>query len=173
MHILETERLVIRPFIEEDWIDLYDYQSQSDIMKYEPMIECNERSCKEEAIRRSLDPSYFAITLRDHNKVIGSVYFAKTLKEDNSYLLCCSLNSYYENDDYALEASKAVMKYGFEALGVDKIYPKCHKEHKVSCDLFGQLKSCFIEQSSVSTKEGLDVYHQNTHIFLQEEWIGN
>lgn len=172
MHILKTQRLVIRPFIKEDWIDLYDYQSQSDAMKYEPIDNCSESTCKEEAIRRSLDDAYWAVTLRDHNKVIGSVYFSKFQEvTDKSYHLCCSLNNYYQRDNYALEATKAVMKYGFEALKLDRIYPKCHNDDKMSCDLYDQLKLSLESNNKTSILEKPRKIDNNNHVFLQEEWV--
>ena len=36
MQQLETERLVIRRFKEEDWKDLYEYLSDEEVVRYEP-----------------------------------------------------------------------------------------------------------------------------------------
>ena len=38
MFILETDRLIIRKFVPEDWKDLYEYLSIEEVVKYEPRI---------------------------------------------------------------------------------------------------------------------------------------
>ena len=34
--ILKTKRLLLRKFKYDDWLDLYDYLSQEEVVKYEP-----------------------------------------------------------------------------------------------------------------------------------------
>ena len=36
MHILETERLILRRFTCDDWRDLYEYLSLEEVVRYEP-----------------------------------------------------------------------------------------------------------------------------------------
>lgn len=51
--LLETERLFIRYFSEEDKGDLYDYLSREEVVKYEPYTLYSRQAAAEEAARRA------------------------------------------------------------------------------------------------------------------------
>jgi len=67
--LLETERLFIRYFSEEDKGDLYDYLSREEVVKYEPYTLYSRQAAAEEAARRAEDPDFFAVALKS-GKVI-------------------------------------------------------------------------------------------------------
>ena len=72
--IIETERLILRPFTENDAADAFEYL-------HEPMVHCfacMKTETMEEARKAVLDRAkdgefYFAITLKENGKVIGSI----------------------------------------------------------------------------------------------------
>ena len=74
--LLETERLFIRYFSEEDKGDLYDYLSREEVVKYEPYTLYSRQAAAEEAARRAEDPDFFAVALKS-GKVIGNLYLSK------------------------------------------------------------------------------------------------
>lgn len=43
---MKTERLVIRRFQPEDWLDLYEYLSQEEVVKYEPYEVLQKKKAK-------------------------------------------------------------------------------------------------------------------------------
>jgi RimJ/RimL family protein N-acetyltransferase len=71
---LESQRLVLRGFVHEDWKDLYEYLSDEHVVKYEPYGTLSADNCKKEAERRSEDESFRAVCLKE-GKLIGNVYF--------------------------------------------------------------------------------------------------
>ncbi len=72
--ILETERLILRPFLESDAEDVYEYLK-------EPLVNCfacmkldSVEAARAEVMERSRDTEYiFAIVLKDSGKVIGEI----------------------------------------------------------------------------------------------------
>ena len=137
MKVMETERLIIRNFKEEDWKDLYEYLSQEDVLKYEPEWECTEETCKEEALERSKDDYYLAVCHKDNGKLIGHVCFEKQdfLTGEIGYVF----NPNYYGKGYATEACKRILEYGFEQLGAHRIVAKCNPENAASWRLLERL----------------------------------
>ena len=72
--MIETERLILRPFREEDAADLYEYLK-------EPMVHCfayikldSVEEAKHAALERAKEKEYyFAIVLKESGKVIGEI----------------------------------------------------------------------------------------------------
>ena len=82
MRMIETERLLLRPFFESDAEDLLAYLK-------EPLVNCfacmklnTSEEAKEEAKRRAKDAEYcFAIVLKENGKVVFLRAKLETLKE--------------------------------------------------------------------------------------------
>src|SRR5690242_13999477 len=72
---LESERLIIRRFSGDDWQDLHEYLSKEDVVKYEPYDIFSEEESKLEAVRRSQNDAFWAVCLKESNKLIGNIYF--------------------------------------------------------------------------------------------------
>lgn len=77
MYEIVTERLLMRRFMADDWKDLYEYLSDEKVVKYEPYNVFTEVDCKQEAIKRSNNEAYWAICLKNNNKLVGNIYFEK------------------------------------------------------------------------------------------------
>ena len=77
MQRIETERLTIRRFKEEDWEDLYEYLSDEEVVRYEPYQVFSIEAAKREAKSRAESPGFLAVCLKENQKVIGNIYFAK------------------------------------------------------------------------------------------------
>lgn len=78
MTLFETERLIVRAFTPDDWKDLYEYLSDKEVLKFEPYEPFSEEQCREEAISRSQSSNFFAVCLKDNNKLIGNIYVQET-----------------------------------------------------------------------------------------------
>lgn len=102
---METERLLIRKFMPDDWHDLYEYLSQEEVVKYEPYGIFTEEQAKQEAISRSDNPDFWAVCLKDTEKRIGNIYLSKQ-EFDTGYVF----NSDYQGKGYATEAVKALIE---------------------------------------------------------------
>lgn len=178
MEILETERLILRRFTSEDWKDLYEYLSKEEVVKYEPYEVFNEDQCREEAEYRSSQEAFWAVCLKENNKLIGNVYFQEQEpKEFLTWEIGYVFNSEYQGKGYATEACKRVLKYGFYVLGAHRVIGMCNPENSSSWRLLERLfmrregyfkKPAFFKKSN----EGKPIWHDcYQYSILDEEFF--
>lgn len=177
MVIVETERLIVRRFNVEDWKGLYEYLSQESVVKYEPYNSFNEDECKEEAEYRSQSEAFWAVCLKENNKLIGNIYFQQ--QEPKKFLtweIGYVFNPKYYGEGYATESCKAILKYGFEQMEAHRIIGKCNPENSASWKLLERLemrreghykKPAFFKKNT----DGKPVWHDAyIYAMLSEEW---
>ena len=137
MQQIETERLIIRRFKEEDWKDLYEYLSDEEVVRYEPYQTFSVEEAQREVKGRAESPNFFAVCLKKNNKLIGNVYFAK--QEFKTWEIGYVFNRVYQGKGYATEAAKAVIEYGFEMRGARRIIAMCNPLNMASWRLLERL----------------------------------
>lgn len=137
MQQLETERLVIRRFKEEDWEDLYEYLSDEEVVRYEPYQAFSIEASQNEAKSRAESPAFLAVCLKENNKLIGNIYFAK--QEFKTWEIGYVFNRSYQGRGYATEAANAVIAYGFNTRGARRIVAMCNPLNTASWRLLERL----------------------------------
>lgn len=177
MEILKTERLIIRRFLPEDWKDLYEYLSKEEVVKFEPYEVFSEEASKAEAIQRSKQDIFWAVCLKENNKLIGNIYFnQQEPNEINTWELGYVFNSAYWGKGYASESCSRILKYGFEQLNVYRVVAMCNPENTASWKLMerlnmrreGQLKkNIFFKRDEAGNPIWNDTYE---YAVLAEEW---
>lgn len=178
MMVMETERLIIRKFKGNDWKDLYEYLSQESVVKYEPYEVYTEDASKQEAINRSENDAFWAVCLKENNKLIGNIYFQQQgPKEFLTWEIGYVFNPLYYGQGYATEASKRILQYGFEQLGAHRIMAKCNPENSPSSKLLERLlmrreghfkKPAYFKK----TINGKAIWHDcYQYAMLEEEWF--
>lgn len=126
MKILETERLLIRDIEVEDKEDMFKLHSDPEVQKYtgEPVVESVEEM--EQRIRarhkeyKELGYGRWALIEKASNTLIGwagLLYLEEFDQIDIGY----RLRKEFWGKGYATEASVAILKYGFETLGLEEI----------------------------------------------------
>ncbi|ADL50778.1 GNAT family N-acetyltransferase [Clostridium cellulovorans] len=176
--ILETERLIIRRFCADDWSDLYEYLSQESVVKYEPYDIHTEEDCKQSAIYRSKDDAFWAVCLKENNKLIGNIYFKEQgPKEFSTWEIGYVFNPAYYGKGYATESCKRILKYAFEQLGAHRVIGKCNPENSASWKLMERLsmrkegdfrKTAFFKKSNDGTPLWHDAYQYS---ILDEDFL--
>lgn len=175
---METNRLIIRRFCEDDWPELFEYLSQEIVVKYEPYEVLDEEECKQEAIQRAQDNAFWAVCLKQNNKLIGNIYFNQLEPEVfMTWEIGFVFNPVYHGKGYATEASKRILQYGFEEIGAHRIIGKCNPENTPSWRLMERLKMrreghfrkpAFFKRSSEGTPIWHDAYQYS---ILCEEFL--
>jgi ribosomal-protein-alanine N-acetyltransferase len=144
--ILTTDRLLLREFVEGDWLAVLAYQSDPRYLHYYPWT---ERTAKEvEAFvqsfieRQRQQPRckfQLAITLRSNGDAAsegGHLIGSCGLRQDSPDARLADLG--YELDPahwghgYATEAARALLRFGFEGRGVHRIWSHCIAENTAS-----------------------------------------
>lgn len=136
---LETERLKIRLIKEDDIYDLFEYCSDDDVTRYltfdtyKSLDEAKERIqyCLENY--KNIDgPILWAIEYKQDSKLIGSIDFVKWNIEHKVGEIGYALNKKYWNKGIMTEALKAVLKFGFEKMELNRIEINCDERNIAS-----------------------------------------
>ena len=96
---LETERLILRDFVAEDWRDVHEYGSDPEVVKYQPFGPNTEEETKthiSRAIARQAESPRifydFAIVRKSDNKLVGECSINITNAGDKEAMLGYLLN---------------------------------------------------------------------------------
>ena len=94
--MLETERLIIRKFLIQDWLDVYDYLSLPEIYLFEPGNPLTEIETKIITQKRVEEDGFYAVVLKAENKVIGHIcFYQKEPLDYNTWELGYTFNPKY------------------------------------------------------------------------------
>jgi len=183
--MIETQRLILRPFVNEDAEDVFEYLS-------EPLVNCfacmklnTIDDARAEVEKRAKETEYyFAIVLKDTGKVIGEIdAYPETQAPDeenavrDTFSPCWMLNKDYHGKGYAYEAAYAFFEYLFSQKGARRIYTYT-EDYNLSCQhlcekLGMRREGMFMEfVSFINDAEGNPIY-ENTiqYAILKKEWI--
>lgn len=184
--IIETERLILRPFLESDAADVLEYLA-------EPMVNCfacmkldSLKEAEAEMKKRIGETEYyFAIVRKDTGKVIGEIdaypEHAEAHERDgglpmDTFSPCWMLNKAYHGKGYAYEAAFAFFDYLFREKGARRIYAYTEDYNIPSqrlCEKLGMRREGLFEEfvSFVNNADGTPRY-ENTYQYaiLKKEW---
>lgn len=138
MRKIITERLIIRNFKQIDWNDLYEYLSDKEVVEYEPYEVYSKEQAKEEAIKRSNKDEFYAVCLKENEKLIGNLYLGKA--EFDTWELGYVFNRKYQGKGYATESAKALLEMAFGQLKARRIIAMCNPKNEPSWRLMERLK---------------------------------
>lgn len=125
MNLIETERLYIRNFHEEDWKDMYEYFSDSKTLEFEPYEPFTVEQCKAECINRAKGNNFYGVCLKKTNKLIGNLFVDKYSEEFNTWEIGYIFNSKYHRNGYGSESTKAIVDYLFKEKDARRIIAMC------------------------------------------------
>jgi len=123
--ILETDHLILRPWVEDDAEELYKYAKDPDVgpMAGWPVHASVENS--REIIRAVLSaPETYAVCMKETGKPVGSIGLHRNdlATQDDEYELGYWLGKPYWGQGLIPEASREVLRYAFEDLGMNRIW---------------------------------------------------
>ena len=120
--IAETERLILRRYIESDLKDLYEYLSNSNVVKFEPYKPMTMDEVENNLKWRISTDEMIAVELKAEHKMIGNIYLGK--REFDSLELGFVFNENYWKKGYAKESCEKLIEAAFEK-GIHRIYAEC------------------------------------------------
>jgi RimJ/RimL family protein N-acetyltransferase len=135
---METERLQIRKFTPDDWRDLHEYLSQEAVVKYEPYGVFTEEASRNEAIRRSEDERFWAVCLKDGQKLIGNGYLSE--RNPGVWELGYVFNQHFHGKGYATEAARALVDHAFRHKNAHRVGAGVNPLNVASWKLLERLK---------------------------------
>ena len=190
MSLIETKRLILRPFCESDAADVLEYLGG-------PLPHCFANlklstldEARAEVVKRGEDTEYcFAIVLKESGRVIGEIEAEpstyeppmlrsrkKSLPPPDTFSPSLILNAAYHGRGFAYEATYALFDYLFTRNGVRRIFTYVDGYNARSrhlCEKLGMRREGLFTEfvSFVDDADGNPVY-ENTLLYavLKEEW---
>ena len=185
--MIETPRLILRPFRQGDAQDVYEYLHTPTVNCFACMKLDSIESAEAAVIEKAKEEGFcFAITLKENGKVIGEIEaHPETSQPDgtehiamDTYSPCWMLNPAYQGKGYAYEAAHAFFSYLFEERGARRIYAYTEDYNLPSqrlCEKLGMRREgMFMEfVSFINNPDGTPLY-ENTiqYAILKKEWRG-
>ena len=184
--VIETERLILRPFKEGDEKDVFEYLEEPAVNCFVDMKLASITEARYEVIKRSSETEYyFAITLKESGKVIGEINAYPepadehgATSEMDTFRPCWMLNDKYQGKGYAYEAARAFFDYLFKEKGARRIYAYTEDNNTASqhlCEKLGMRQEGLFKEfiSFVKNPDGTPHY-ENTYQYavLRKEWNG-
>jgi len=145
--IVETERLILRMFMDTDYDDLYECLKQLEYDEFEGYPGITYDNGKKHLAYRVGSDEFYAIELKENGKVIGNIYCGK--RDFEAREVGYIINKKYQKNGYASEALYAVMGECFKA-GVHRIFAECDPRNISSWKLLekvGMTREAFLQKN--------------------------
>lgn len=179
--VIETERLILRPFLEDDAADVFEYLAQPAVNCFASMKLNSLEEAKAEMKNRTGETEYtFAIVLKESGKVIGEIEAYPESGEPHSdrdtFSPCWMLGEAYQGKGYAYEAASAFFDYLFTEKGARRIYAYTEDYNTACqrlCERLGMRKEgLFVEFVSFVNNPDGTPHYENTYQYaiLKREW---
>jgi RimJ/RimL family protein N-acetyltransferase len=143
---LETQRLLLREFVADDWRAVLAYQGDPLYLRFydwDTRSEADARAFVNMFIAYQLERPrtkyQLAMTLKEDGALIGNAGIRVNdtrLREAN---IGYELDSLYWNQGFATEAAAAVLAFGFETLHVHRVWAECVAENAASVRVLAKL----------------------------------
>jgi RimJ/RimL family protein N-acetyltransferase len=180
--IIETDRLILRPFTEGDAADLLEYLKTPAVNCFMDMRLPTLAAAKRAVKKRMREKEYdFAVALKDTGKVIGEFFgepegTAPGREPADTFSPCWMLNLNYTGKGYAYEAAHAFFDYLFNEKEARRIYAYTEDYNTASqrlCERLGMRREgLFLEFISFVNNPDGTPHYENTYQYaiLKKEW---
>ncbi len=138
--VLETERLVLRDLVPEDWRAIFVYRSDPEVLRYtartEPYSPAEVRDLVDHyCLQQERQPRQYynlGIVPAERRMIIGEIDLSSGLPDYPLGYLGFELRRDCWGKGYATEAAREMLRFGFEVLGLERIVSGCHLENHAS-----------------------------------------
>ena len=171
--MIETPRLLLRPFRLEDWEAFHQLLSDPLVMQYEPYPPFTLMQSRDETLRRAGNRGYMAVCLQD-GTLIGSISLLHRGQD------CWELSLLFGRDwwgmGYGQESAVAALEWAFKQRGAHRISARCHPDNLRCCQLLERLgmrrEGCFRQNLCFSVTPDGEPEWQDTlyYAILADEW---
>ena len=175
---LETERLILREFIIDDWTAVLAYQSDPLYLRYYPWSDRTLGNVRE-FINMFLDwqrerprtKFQLAVVPKENRQLIGNCGIRINDVELREANIGYELDSQFWGKGYATEAALAILRFGFEELGMHRIVAHTLAVNKGSVRVLEKLglrlEAKELEKEFIKGRW----YDSLTYAMLDREWL--
>lgn len=145
--VLETDRLVLRPFAEDDLVAMFAIYSRPDVVRYlydgvrtwEETRTFLETRIGNAAIRAEGDRLSLAVTLRSTGALIGDCIIALLSEAHRQGEIGFVFHPDHQGRGYATEAGRALLRVAFEELGLHRVIGRLEARNAASARVLEKL----------------------------------
>ena len=145
-YAIKTERLILRPWLEEDLEPFAELNADPRVMEYFPSVKSFEETAEEFGLIRggfdSFGWGFWAASLIEGDKFIGFIGLKNVGFQAHftpAVEIGWRLAYEYWGKGYATEGAKASLKYGFETLNLDEIVSFTPTQNKKSANVMKKI----------------------------------
>ncbi|WP_029012155.1 GNAT family N-acetyltransferase [Niveispirillum irakense] len=177
MQIIETERLILRPFREGDAAELFAYLHAPTAPCFLSLKLADLAEAEVEVRKRALDEGSVAICLKQTGQLIGDLFGGGENEEEATASVGWHLNPQFAGKGYALEAARALLDHLFRVKGFRRIYAYVEDHNHPSqrlCEKLGMRREgLFLEFISFTKDDAGNPIYENTfeYAILHREWV--
>ena len=171
---IRTGRLLLRPFRESDYDNLYEFLSQLKDDEFEGYPGITYENGREHLKYRVGSEEFHAVELKESGKVIGNIYCGN--RDYDAKEVGYIINRDYQRKGYAAEALSAVIKRAFEE-GAHRVFAECDPRNSCSWKLLekvGLKREAHFRQNIFFRKdaEGKPVW-KDTYVYamIREDFV--
>ena len=144
---ITTGRLRLRPFSRGDVDAVYSYRSRPDVAEFLYDFPMSHEECAEAvriragqlAFSGEGDKILLAVERRDDGRVIGEVSLIWRSVADQQAELGYILHPDAHGRGYATEAAAALLAFGFDVVGLHRVYARCDARNAASAKVMQRL----------------------------------
>ena len=175
---LRTERLLLRPFVDDDFDAFYDLYRREEVARYlywqprtrEQASEYLDRVKKLTSFDAEGHAIRLAAVLPDSGAVVGDISLNHVSREHAQGEIGFVINPEYQRRGYATEACVALMRLGFEELGLHRVVGRADPRNAGSVGVMERLgmrrEAHFRENEFIKGEWGDEV----VYAILAAEW---
>lgn len=141
-----TERLILRDFVEDDWPAVLAYQSDPRYLGVygltAPSVEEVQAFVKRFLAQQEEQPRYkfqLAVTLKSDDQLIGNCGLRKEDPDSRVADIGYELSPEYWGRGYATEAASRMVAFGFEQLGLRRVWARTTADNEASTRVLEKL----------------------------------
>jgi RimJ/RimL family protein N-acetyltransferase len=175
---LRTERLLLRPFGDDDLQALYLMQSREDVTRYlywgprssDEARHMLERLMRMTAIDDDSSALRLAALLQDSGVLIGDFSLQRVSREHGQGEIGFIVHPDHHGRGYATEAASLLLRLGFEELGLHRIVGRCDARNTASARLMerlGMRREAHLRENEFVKGEWCD---ELIYAMLDSEW---
>ena len=179
--VLETERLLLRSWRENDLDDLFAYASSPEVGEMAGWQ--SHRSIDESKARLEMyisGKNSFALELKESGKVIGALGFLGSWSDgDGAYsdLLLTELGYELAKEHWGrglmTEAVRRAVAFLFDELSLDAVTVGCSSDNTRSCRVIEKCGFRFVKDSVYHADQLKCDFSEKCYILFREEWKSN
>jgi RimJ/RimL family protein N-acetyltransferase len=175
-----TERLLIRPYIRDDYEALHAIHSREDVARYlywpprtpDASRGVLARAMNNTSIGRENDLLILAVALAETGEVIGQANLVWCSEEHRRAELGYLVHPDHQGRGYAQEIARALLRLGFEGLDAHRVIGRCDGRNAASANVMarvGMRREAHLVENEFVKGEWTD---ELIYAMLAKEWRG-